>query len=713
MYLERAEEEDQRMAESWKGDAEGILLFVSTLPLLCALLVDLQYVPQTGLFSAVVATLLQVSIPNLQPSSQDASAFYLAQVVQLLSNENGSQVVIPLSLTNPATSFTPPTSAVWVNLLWFLSLVIGLTCALLATLLQQWTRRYLRLTKPRFSPHKRARIRAFFSEGVERLHLPWAVEALPTLLHISLFLFFAGLCVFLFGIHQTIFSVVAAWVGLCVVIYAYVTALPILHKDSPYHAPLSTFIWFCITSVRYTLFDCPPRGDSQSFVTHDLEEDRHRIGSMHSLVKTAEEYACELPADIDYRAVSWTFRSFDQDHELEKFFEGVPGFCTSTAVENPMDGFIKPNSRKLSDALIGLMDRTLSSSLVPESVKQRRITICTKAIDAANLFGPWWILPRILHGEWQAFLGSIDFGLFLKGWGRVDRPITIYYAQCILGVIISGVQVQARDDRWVQLVTYQIKASKSVLRSYLTHSDSILLANLIYIVRQTLRTSSEIGEHYEAYIKSASSRTLESICKLNAQDCLPELRQDFCNLWNELVYTTQTDRRFVVRNISLATLKNIRKVYISLHEGTDALPTAFSTIDDCDPLLDDITLYPMSTIDGHEPSLHCDPLNVQGQAVAMEMPVVATQPPITPVPVTAVAPMTLPTPSPTPSPPPVPITTQVVPDHRDAPPSVRGTMCDDHSAPHTPSRGIPSDAPGNTAPQISPTAVLCATRLDI
>jgi hypothetical protein len=133
---------------------------------------------------------------------------------------------------------------------------------------------------------------------------------------------------------------------------------------------------------------------------------------------------------------------------------------------------------KLSDALTGLMDRTLSSSLVSEAVKQRRITICTRAINAANLFGPWWILPRVLLGDWQAFLRSVDFGLFLKDWSRVDRPITTYYAQCVVAVIISSVQVQARDDRWVQLVTRQIKASKSVLRSYFTHGDSILLANL-------------------------------------------------------------------------------------------------------------------------------------------------------------------------------------------------------------------------------------------
>jgi hypothetical protein len=31
MYLDRAEEEDKKAAERWKGDADGILVFVSLL----------------------------------------------------------------------------------------------------------------------------------------------------------------------------------------------------------------------------------------------------------------------------------------------------------------------------------------------------------------------------------------------------------------------------------------------------------------------------------------------------------------------------------------------------------------------------------------------------------------------------------------------------------------------------------------------------------
>jgi hypothetical protein len=264
MYLERAEEEDQKMAESWKGDAEGILVFVSTHLLLCftsrlritdrSLLRRGRDTP-SGLHSRTSSRALR----TLQRSTSRMFISY--------SPMKMDPIIIPsvTSLTNPAASFTVPASAVWVNSLWLLSLVISLPAPYWRHCCNSGRGVIFRLTHPRCSPHKRARIRAFFAEGVERLHLPWTVEALPTLLHISLFLFFAGLGVYLFGVHKTVFSVVIAWVGLCVVVYAYVTALPILHKDSPYHAPLSTFIWFCIAFVRYTFFsapDPPPRSNT-------------------------------------------------------------------------------------------------------------------------------------------------------------------------------------------------------------------------------------------------------------------------------------------------------------------------------------------------------------------------------------------------------------------------------------------------------------------
>ncbi|KAH9989145.1 hypothetical protein BJV77DRAFT_905110, partial [Russula vinacea] len=182
MYSKFAEAEDNKMAERWQKDADGILIFA-------------------GLFSAVVATLLSVTISDLtppQPQPQGISEFYLKNICQSLSHQNQS-CDPPPSLITDSSTFSPSKSAIWVNSLWFLSVSISLTCAMLATFMQKWARRYIRVTQPsRYSPHKRARLRAFFSEGVDKWHVSWAVEALPTLLHISLFLFFVGLVIYLF-----------------------------------------------------------------------------------------------------------------------------------------------------------------------------------------------------------------------------------------------------------------------------------------------------------------------------------------------------------------------------------------------------------------------------------------------------------------------------------------------------------------------------------
>ena len=132
--------------------------------------------------------------------------------------------------------------------------MISLTCALLATLLQQWARRYLKATQPRYSPHKRARIRAFFAEGVEKFFLPWTVGVLPTLLHVSLLLFFAGLAVFLWNINLAIFRLVVAWVGVWTALYGCVTIMPIFCPNSSYHTPLLLAAWQVVSGMSFVAF---------------------------------------------------------------------------------------------------------------------------------------------------------------------------------------------------------------------------------------------------------------------------------------------------------------------------------------------------------------------------------------------------------------------------------------------------------------------------
>src|ERR1700677_4043776 len=106
-----------------------------------------------------------MSIQDIQANPQDTSNFYLASIHQALTESNPPNPSLP---STPPT-FSPPTYGIWVNSLWFMSLVISMTCAVLANLLQQWARKYIKVTQPRStaSEPRRARYRAFYAEGVE------------------------------------------------------------------------------------------------------------------------------------------------------------------------------------------------------------------------------------------------------------------------------------------------------------------------------------------------------------------------------------------------------------------------------------------------------------------------------------------------------------------------------------------------------------------
>ncbi|KAH9057261.1 hypothetical protein EDB87DRAFT_1793396 [Lactarius vividus] len=559
MYLEMATEEDKKMAENWKADADGILIF-------------------TGLFSAAVASLISVTIQDIRPNPQDTSNFYLANIYQTVSNPNPSNV--SSSLPNSPPTFSPPNYAVWVHSFWFLSLVISLTCALLATLLQQWARRYLRVTQPRYGPHKRARIRAFFAEGVERYFLPWVVETLPTLLHVSLFLFFSGLVVFLCNVNLTIYKLVLSWVGVCTVLYGCSTFMPIFCDDSPYYTPLTSLIWSIVIGVPYVI--CGVLRSSSVYVhgraSHHFRglEERYRKLLVQGMQKTAEETALNSPSGIDTRAFLWTFDSSDEDHELERFFSGLPGFRNSKVVGDPLLSLTEDQKEKFSTALIGLLDRTFSSDLLPKSVKHRRAIICAKALDPAEIIGPDLdVLGRIVRNH-------------MDGGGDDD---TIFPVQVMVTGIVAT--VQRRNDSWFILASNELGIPESVLRN-ISHSD-LSFSILIHIARQQFghywKWTPPDGGLWKVLVEAAS--------KFDVRDTSPELQHDFCALWNRIVLYAQSRNHMY---IAFQLLKWIRNIYITLHQDTGSSPTRFSpSADDEDFVLRLPSSYPLCNVANHRP----------------------------------------------------------------------------------------------------------------
>jgi hypothetical protein len=531
--------------------------------------------------------LISVSIQDLQQNPQDTSNFYLANIYQATINPNALS-----SLPTSPPSFTPPNFAIWVNALWFLSLVISITCALLATLLQQWARRYLKVTQPRYSPHKRARIRAFFAEGVDKFLLPWAVEALPTMLHLSLFLFFAGLAVFLWNVNLTIFKLVLSWVGLCTALYGCITFIPVFRHDSPYHTPLSLPAWHFVIGISYLTSRALlklPRLYYFSYATYVRFRrltGRHGKFLAQGMRKTAEETAFGSPSEIVTRAFLWTFDSLDEDHELERFFAGLPGFRGSKMVKDPLLDLNWEQQGKILNALIGLSDRTSSSDLLPELVKNRRTVICRKATSLADVPDAIrWVFYRIASEEHEP-VQSAEIAYVVKGWDNGEGGETTMMIRAIVSGVVA--RAQRRDDLWFHLAADEMGVLETVLRNHATHGNDLSLAILIHVVRQQF--SLFMDRHWPKY---EFPLVLEAASKFDVLDTSPELQHEFCELWNELI------RDFASPGFIL---RPIRNVYLTLHLHTDSAPAAFSaSTSDEDDILKWPSTYTLCNVPGHHP----------------------------------------------------------------------------------------------------------------
>ena len=597
----------------------------------CTLHATSTQMSQTGLFSAATAALLTVSTQGLQQNSADVSAFYLAKLYQLQANGTASQISIPSSLS-PSSNFSAPNHVVLVNAFWFLSFAISITCALGAMLVQQWAYRYIKLTQQSYSPQKQARIRAFFAEGHDKFHLPLVVELLPTFVHISIFLFFAGLGVFLFHLNHKIFIAVIWWLGLCALAYMSITFMPIFWHDSPYHSPLSPMAWHLWTGVlRICLMILGWFTGFGSFSYASWEriqywQERYRKWFQYGIQKAAEESAQELSSEIDGRSLVWTLESFirDQipDNKQEDFIRGIPAFCKSMAIRNPLGGFKVPHAENISEALVGLLHHTLSS----KSVDQDRIDICIGAIRDASLPITLPILRRVIYKDWEELLYSVDFVELLRTTTYGDQK-TDYYSKCVIAAHIRAT-AQEHDDRWFELATGQLCTSRAILEGYLTHGDSVLLANCIDICRRTIVAYSEndwvVGAGWR-------SKCFQIVSDFDPSNTLPELQHEFCRQWNELVriVSNPEDRR--MQTLAMLILRHIRKIYIALHQGTDATPTAFdTTTDDYANVLFYPSSYPSCYIPRHFTHTHEGTASTIGMTTHARGPTSHTVTPIAP-----------------------------------------------------------------------------------
>ena len=234
---------------------------------------------------------------------------------------------------------------VWVNALWLISLVLSLTCALIATLLQQWARRYTETPKSTNILRHRARVRSLLLAGTMLYKIPLIVEVLPTLLHLSVFLFLGGLVITFHTINKTVAIAVDVAVGISGLAYVALSILPCLDVKCPYRTPISKILWYpchaflslaalCLhrcTLGLHRLLNQPVLPREQGVLLRWLQSCEFYVSNhwrflVDGLEKSIVHRAVEVLRDGDRGRVTWLFDqlALGDQHKFLKFAASIP-----------------------------------------------------------------------------------------------------------------------------------------------------------------------------------------------------------------------------------------------------------------------------------------------------------------------------------------------------------------------------------------------------
>ena len=220
-----------------------------------------------------------------------------------------------------------------------------------------------------------------------------AVATMPILLHISVFLFFAGLVDFLFPTNTTVSYSTLALIVAFVLAYAILTILPNMYLNCPYATPLSGITWrlsqfFMIVGLKVVLGIEVVFHTSTSKLRSRLRQhvmqpgvERwrealknkvkvHRQRLFDGLRRSIERNAKDCSSMVVPSALEWTLTTLDQDKAIEQFSAGVPGlFDSHTVPDAAILTLMAENS--LTDSVFGfrIYDLLKTCFLKPSPLK--------------------------------------------------------------------------------------------------------------------------------------------------------------------------------------------------------------------------------------------------------------------------------------------------------------------------------------------------------
>ncbi|KAI0716838.1 hypothetical protein C8Q76DRAFT_418885 [Earliella scabrosa] len=227
---------EQERSEVWSDAAEAVKTHYDELVRRWKEEMDTLLV-YAGLFSAVLTAFNVESYQLLQPGPSDAT---VAGVLEEISARLNSFTVSPPFVNSthariPHTPFQAPPSAVWINALWFSSLVCSLASASITLIVKQW----LHETVVGLSGTSReiARLRQHRLHGLIKWRVGTIIVALPTLLQLALVLFLVGMLILLWTLHSAVAVLTSILIAVLFTFFVVVTILPTVKWDCCYRSP--------------------------------------------------------------------------------------------------------------------------------------------------------------------------------------------------------------------------------------------------------------------------------------------------------------------------------------------------------------------------------------------------------------------------------------------------------------------------------------------
>ena len=270
------------------------------------------------------------------------------------------------------------------------------------------------------------------------MHL--AVETAPTLLHLSVFLFFIGLVVFFFTIFKAVAIVISIAVGFFGLAYFALTILPCLDHSCPYRTPMSGVLWY----LRNTIFSAAaygchfvverfpnrsgpdlgagPGGSSNWSEVLKVTIERNKQHLKDGLRGNIFQYAKTAAADVDLRALTWMLQLpiMGEESELQAFVDSVPPqiLVQLSSLE------AESGKNTIRDHLFNLFQGCLSNKdKLHETERSQRLQICLNSfyhiVKSSSLPDPEIVLQYV----WSNFK---DLDPVRKLWEDSDPAIRIF-----------------------------------------------------------------------------------------------------------------------------------------------------------------------------------------------------------------------------------------------------------------------------------------------